>query len=980
MTLSANALRRAAMPITSRVFRVFVGPQERFVDSALFVAGEPVTLPLEATTTDPITFGTEPIDISLDDASGFSNAENVLNLTSVRGSSWIRYESITGDTLETCTLLYGVDSHSKGAKVNQWVEITPRTFTEALSGEHSWDGEVTVDWEWSLAGEHYNSDLMPEDCSVLIVQSVKGTEASSTQWDDFFVTAMGYVRNWGSTGDAKRQRKWNSVVESIRTYFDTFQVPARVFGRVNHAEGQPVTASAALVNPLDLLALDLPEWVNGVIGTTDADKLTDGFVDNGTYVSAIAPSETGETGGTSTGGGDNSPDVKIEEVFLGDDQSPNLQWFQLRLAAYSPHYNSTGVSLTNFAVSTKQTTFKNSNVPTWPKEISTGGGSTNYIRLKDITLNSSRDRIVLTNNKQEFLSRYHVSSEVTVYDWREMPGFMNDYRPGKDIFLDVEGDWIQLRYCVGLQRVRDMVVWVYEDGEWWNGTNDENESGDQWTSSAGIAAPAPGTSVRRFPVSEDSNTDADWIEEEFPNPADRRTSTDEIHKSVELADIPTVISENFTNTVPGADDEFPMLFPEYLVPTLPGRLLVARVDTEKFLLKQLVGGEWVIMERDYAGTTAASHTSGALVYYEFIDHLGTNHGFTRMRWAESVELRRWERFDKTTVTILGQTFERLIPRTPKRFQVWISHEASPRYPGEADYRLDWVNGGMIVEHINGGVGDAAFVMNVSLDRPRPARHVMIVGKSMMTDDTYWMCNEIRIWGAGLTNTTSAYPGIGGVVYWYLTRLLDEDRIIIDEGVFNNTSGDITIQGGALGTIIRDLAKQYGFIVQFTRDNKVWIRRNPFHPRAVRPDIDMEVEPRMIAGTLNPQRTTSPSRLGNQYRVNINDTEALRMYTGVYPPSAPFGDVRESNITMRGGSIEEANLIAQMYYLMDPQISRTVDLSIVGVLPEAEPLQRHLVFDYSDDANYYGFYEDCVVKHVRYTGGRESISYQEWRQA
>jgi hypothetical protein len=974
MTISPAALRRAAAPYTSRVFRVFVGPPERFVDNAEFAAGEPTTLPLEAYTTEFVAFGTTPTDIDITDASGFPNTENVLNLSSARGSSWIRYESITGNTLENCTLIYGVDSHYTGAKVNQWVEITSRTFSESLSGEHSWDGEVTVDWEWQLSGEHYDSDLMPQDCTVLIMQSVKGTETSAVQWEDFFVTALGYVRNWDGTGDAKRQRKWSATVQSISTYLDTFQSPARVFGRVNLAEGQPVTASDALLNPLDLLTLDFPEWQNGVIGTTDADKLTDGFVDNGPYVSAIAPSETGETGGTSTGGGDNSPDVKIEEIFLGDDQNPTLQWMQLRLASYSPHYNTTGVSLTNFAISTKQTVFRPSKVSTWPREIPVGGGATGYIRLKDIALTSSTDRMVLTNNKQEFLSRYHVSSEVTVYDWREMPGFANDRNadgsghPGKDILLDVDGDWMQLRYCVGLQKIKDMVVWVYDNGEWWNSTNDENESGDQWASTAGIAAPAVGTSVRRFPVSEDSNTDADWIEEEFPNPADRRTNTDEIHMSVELADIPTAISTNFTTTVPAADQEFPMTFPEYLRPTLSGRLLVVRVDTEKFLLKQLVGGEWVIIARDYDGTTAAAHTSGALVYYEH-----ATLGFTRQPWVRGVELRRWERFDFVSTEIGGFINP---PRTPYRFQVWVSNEASPRRPGETDYRLDWVNNGMIVEHINGG---AAFVMNVDVPI-MPARHVMIVGKRMNLDSTHWMCNEMRVWMAGMTNAANEYPGIGGVVYWYLDQLLDEDRIIIDDDVFDNTSGDVTIQGGALGTIIKQLGMQYGFIVQYTLDNKVRIRRNPFHPRAVRPDIVFENEHRTIAGTLNPQRANNPSRLGNQYVVNLHNTDALRVYTGVYPPSAPFGDIRELDITAAVGNQETANLLAQMMYLQDPQISRVLSSTVVGVFPEAEPLQRHMVLDFTDDAAYDGRWVDCVVTGVRYSGGREHVFYQEWRQA
>lgn len=976
--LTADPLRRAAAPVSSRVYRVFVGPQERWIDAALFAAGEPVALPLETYLAAAVTFTPAPVEMTLKDATGLPDLPNALCLVSSAGASWFRYEGITGNVLNACTLIYGALHHEPGVGsiVTQWVEITQRVRVGSIGRQAGWDGEAEADWSFSIEGEHYDSDLMPEDSTVLVMESVKPIAQSGAGWSDFVVAALGYVRLWDSSGDAKRQRNWSATIQSVSTYVNTFQVGARTFGRVNLAEGASVTASPHLANPLDVL----DEW-QGAIGTTDADKLTNGLVDDGPYVSQVEPSTTVEAQGSSDSA---DPGVLFQEAFFGDDQDPTLQWFQLLLAEDSPHYTEQGVSLNNYAISNILTIFLESfgTYPDdhpdhpgdrWPKEIRSGAN--NYIRLKDITLTSDSDRVILTNNRARFLRRWN--TQLPVVEWRELPGFGDDGLTGAGFVMDVGGDWLQLRYCAtGLQTVKDMVAWgTLASGQYWTGSSDEYESGGQWNDGSHVVAPAAGESIRRFTVATDTNRHDDWIVESDPNPADRRDDTDNIYMAVELPDIPTALDGAITALSPAVDELFPLLFPEYLRLESPELVyLDIRVDTEQIRLRPQTDGTWKVGSRAINATTAAAHSDGATVFYSH-----STLGFTRLPWVESVELRRWERFDTVTVMVGGVPLNRLVPRTPKVFEVWGSQEDAVAYPGEVNYRLDWLNGGHLVHHVNGGIDDAAFVMNVPLDRARPLRHVMIVGKRMMLDSTHWMTNELRVWRAGMSAAQTAYEGIGNVVYYYLRQLLDAARIVIDPDVFTGTSGDVTIQGGTLGSILDDLGKQYAFVRHYTRDNIVWLRKHPFHPLATRPALSGNIDARMIAGTLAPQHGTRPSRLGNQYVVALHDVDALRVYEGVYPPSAPFGEVRTIERVMRGGNLEEAARIAQMYYLTDPNTSRRLELTIPGVLPELEPLQRYLVFDYTDDAAYDGRWVDCLVIDVNLSGGRERVSLQEWRQ-
>lgn len=977
MTVATAAmLARASSPITGRAYRVFVGPQERFIDYALYVTGEPVSLPVEATVTVTTSIGTLPVDLEVDSATGYSNGPSMLFVTSpVSGNAWVRYTSRDSNTFFGCTKVWGQSGGiAAGAKVTQWAEISAQVLGKPTVSR-DWTGTV-ANWSWSIRGEHYNSDLMAPDATILIMGTVAPQE-NLNQWTDFFLAGLGYVRRWESTGDAQRHRRWSARVESLKTYVDSFQAEGKTFGRVNLAEGQPVTASPNLANPLVLMSLNQPEW-RGVIGTTDADKLTDSEIDTGPYVSQVQPSQTPETPGDSN----ESPVPLIEQVYFGED---GLQFIELRLPSDSPNYNTEGISLSSYALTNSLTLFVDSfgrypdNHPDhpgdpWPKEIKQGAH--NYLRLKDITLSEDNDRIVLTNNRNAFLRRWNVSGNVQVFDWRELPGFGDDGLSGAGVVLDRLGDWLQLRYCAqGIQTVKDMVVWGTPGipGEpWWNSATDEYESTLEWADSSDRAPLVDaGNSIRRFPVSTDSNGEDEWIEVEAAdvNPAERRTDTDPVYISVELADIPTALAEDITTSSHDVGDILPLLEPEYLRVVTAATPLIIRLNSEQMRVKPYQG-EWKIVERDYNGTTRANHSADTPVYYLYDGQ------FIRLPWVQSLEWRRWERFD-----YVGIGIDPYKPRVPGRWEVWGTREETPRYLDESDYRLDWIGGHALTAVIQ-GERQNEFAAKATLSTIQPLRHVMMVIKSMTVDNQYAMVNEIRIWRAGLTGTISDYEGIGAVVEHYLAQFPGMSRVVIDEDVFDDTSGDIPITGGGLGRILEDLAESYGFVLDYADDNKLHICRNPFHPRMARPEIFATLTPNMIQSDPSPQRATYPSRVGaGQVEVMLHDVDALRVFRGVYPPSNPFGDIRTIERTMTGGSIQRATEIAQAEYLANPDISSEIELTIFGIFPELRPMQRVLAFNYTDDSDYMGRYEDCLIKGVNGGGNTgEQLLLQVWRQA
>lgn len=985
MIATDTMLARAGASATGRVYRVFVGPPLADISVALFVAGEPVTLPSTTHTVNSVTFGSQPIDIEMEDATGFSNAGGVFNLVGYGRLTYARYTGRTGNTLTGCTRVYGSYVHNGRTQVNQWTEITALLTTPPTGSEDA-DDEYT-DWTWSIQGERFNSSLMRNDCSLLIMESVNPDDTHAL-WADFKIAALGFVRDWGSEGAANEKRKWQAQVVSLRSYVDARQIRGRTFGRVNLAAGQPVTASDALPNPIDPSIIS--EWLDGggVIGNTGADKLTDGDINSGPYVSQLSPSRNPETP-AATGASDD-PGVIIEEVFLGDRNDPNLQWVKVRFAAWGLAYTDENgadgsQSLDDFAFTNKQTRFLRSLVDGWPPEIRRPRNSEApafyYFTGEGITLTPGNDTVVFTNNKARFLARWAVTDRVQVVDWRHQPAVGGGELPGVDFTLD-ENDWLQFRY-IGLgipQTVRDMVVWGTHTGTpWWNNAADEDESGTEWDEDP-AESPDIGESIRRFPVAQDSNKNDEWIRETRPDPIDRRTDTDVVFVAVPFEDIPTALSEDITATEPSdnpsdplADRVLPLSEPDYLMydPRYPTTPLTIKIDAEEMVLKYS-GGVWHVMERGANGTTPATHDADTPVFYYYEDV-----GFIRHPYVSGVELHRWERWD-VVLNDAPIPVEIPIERVPKIWELWGSREDSPLFVGEdADYELDWV-GRTHLSVTNRTT--TPFIQKADLNIPIPLKWGMVEFKSMNIDNTHILLNEILFWRAGMGNAAPLAPGIGGTVMYYLDQFPGLEYVAYEDvSVFSNTSGDITTTDGGLGQTLYDLAASHMFHIEYTRDCRIRIKRPPMFPLESRPEITAVIGPAMIRGTLDPQWSERRSRAtAGQYVVNVRDVNDLTVYQGKYPPVNLFGDVIEREFTAATSSIDTANYIAQMLYLSDEETNNVITFTTVGPFPELAAGQRILVYDFTDDAAIK--YVDCFIRSVEHNyKGAERVTCQVWRQ-
>lgn len=584
--IDPNVLARVAAHDSKRVYRVYVGAPERFINQSLYVPGEPVEFPLETVTTADVTIGTAPaITIPVADASGYSNVGGAFNLSSNQGDTWVRYTGISGNDFTGCTAVYGAKTHFVGATVSLWVEITPRV--TSVSGQEDWT-ETLIDRTYRMTGDHYNSDLMPEDSSILILESLYPA-LTQTDWTSYRMAALGYVRRWDVSGASDRRRTWSATVESIRTYVDQFQVGAGQFGKVNLASGQPVTASENLANPLDVPG----EWLSGVITNTFADKITDDSIDDGPYVSQLQPTTVPEAEAL-------TPHIVIQEVFFGDDLSPSLQWFQLLMPKVSPNHNPTGIDLSQYFITNKQTVFTPSNNNPFsegpcvgkphPAEIKGNGQCRNYIRLNGVTLRENATRAVFTNNKARFLARWNVDNDLQVFDWRDLPGFGSDGLSAAIFILDRNSDWLEFRGVANNeekpQTIWDMIVWGTHTGTpWWNNTGDACDNDAQWNGSP-VTTPAPGNSIRRYIVANDAAEGAgDWIEETNPNPALRRTDNDSVFIAVELPLIPTALSVAITASTPAIGETFPLSNSEYLRLEPEASFLDIKIDAEELRLE-----------------------------------------------------------------------------------------------------------------------------------------------------------------------------------------------------------------------------------------------------------------------------------------------------------------------------------------------------------------------------------------------------------
>lgn len=940
-------LLRARSSAARREYRVSIGPPRASITEGTFTLGEPVTLPAQTTVTADMLPG--ETGVSVGDTSGYPTTGTLIVSPNTADVSWWSYTGKTSSTFTGLANLQGAMLMKAGQIVTAWATLgiwppLPQSGSQRLDRppqiQEFKDGAF-YDFSCEISGVYFDRRLLKDDATVLIEERVS-PEGNIDLFTDWMVAAVGYVRRWEVEVDAQRNNRWRGTVRSIRAYLDLTRFPATQYGRVELLAGASVIASDNLANPED----ELNEFLGG-LGTTGAENAVDDN-NNTLYISQLSPTATAETPGDSDGA---DPGVQIEEVFNGDAQSPNLEWILLRLAADSPNHNETGVNLHNFAITNKQTAFAPSNVGTWPKELGSGGGG-GYIRLRNITLTSANDIVVFTNDGAAFRARYNVGSSVQVFDWRYIDGFGDDQEPARLFELDTD-DWLQLRYCRGLETVRSMVVWGTHTGTpWWNNTADETESGAEWTPDNAVAWTTADTSIRRNPVSTNTRRATAFSEETDPNPGDRRTDTDQVYWSAAVPEFSVYLASNITNVSPANGAALSLTDATWL--DASGTV---KLDSEKISYTARNATQLLNITRGAASTTPASHTTAALVYQ--VDAIL---GDTRLPVAESLSIRRWLRMAPA-----GNPLRNIVP---ERFDLYGSTNATPLYPGEDDWRLDWIQLARVT-----GNGQIHYETGFSGGAQRLA-HILIYCKKM-TDNGRFKLNEVKLYRKQLDSAPNAETGAGIVVRDILEIVLAPAEIAIDAGAFVGTNGELTTAEASAGQVLQDILTENFCILRCNRDGTVEVFRDPFHPLGRRVESEGTFTGEYLR---SPMSTDYPSRYGaDQIIVEIINARTGDVYEGRYPPNANILNVERIVLRRNVASQEAANAAAAAIYLKNPEISRTFRFTTSGAAEWLTVGHRLLLVDYSDDERPIGRVMNTLVIGVEHNrDGAEEVTAREWR--
>lgn len=928
MTLATPAqLARAQADGFHRDYRVLVGPRRAYVTAALFTAGEPVTLPVPTYLTGLV--GASSTTIPVSSTVGYPTS-GMLALTAAHvggwgPTGWFAYTGTSAGTFTGVTFLHGTPSFGPGARVVQWQEITDLVteWPAITEAEQDYQTAVIQDWTATLRGVGYRSDVLLPDATVVILERVRAA-GSDTGW---LVAATGYVRRWEAEGDAAQVRRWQATVESVSTYINRHRVAARQWGRVNLADGASVSASAALGN----LLLEPEELAAGAAGT-DAANVTDGNPDTG-YISSVAPTATPATPTSSA----TNPPVLVDAVFCWPPAGgpADLQYVVLRL---NPYFEE--ADLTPYALTNRDTLYSPSFVPGWP-----GDPFDVYVHLDGLKLTTENPTIVLCRNRQTFEEWFGASDVVTVYDWRYLPH-------GAAFRLDPSADAVRLRLFgysgSGIApRIEDEVAWgtmpAYQP-------NDATVSSELW-SGAVLAAPAAGTAYRRSPPAADTDTSADWATESPPVPTDPVTTADTVYLSVDLGEFSVNPASSMTAGSPatGASLTLTDATPLDAAGTV-------QIDAEQITYTSRDDTTLYGITRGANGTTAASHTTGDLVYH--VSALGEA---TRHYSVGAVEWRR-RRIIKNFLLVV-----------PKQVQVWGSRLANPTLPGGASWELDWLYHVPLAGHFNGG---AATIVQVPLGGVR-LRHVML-RVVQMSDGGRAKIDDVYVWRGQLASgAANDEEGAGAIARELLEEILDAAEITIEPSAFTGTRGDRSVSEATLGQLLQDLLVETMGALRYTLDGRVVLARHPAHPLGARPDVTATLT---AAHQRSPQTATNPSRLGiGQVVATLRDHESGEQHVGRYPPVAGPGEiVRLEDLETAVTSPTAAAHVAQTIYLDHPETSRSFSGGTAGPAEWLHVGQRVYVADWSDAAHPGRLYNCRITGVTHGPDGVEQWTAKEWR--
>lgn len=872
MPATANEIARAEAQRFIREWKVYIGPLREQVAAGLLQAGQPVTLPTPTNTTATINVDDTTISCTSGSLASYPSA-GMVAVSDATGTAWYSYTSRTSTQFQDIELIHGDTLQAAGADVTQWFDITERLTATPIVREYEASNKqvpIFEDFTIELSGRQYNRHVMLPDATVLVLERATPDGVFGT-WTNWRVFAVGYADQWNTTGSVTpryKETSWTIKAPSISTYIFGERVNNRQYGLVDLAPSASVTASSTLGNPL----VETDEVAGGV-GAISADNVIDGDPKT-VWISSVAPNTPNES---TTGTG-----LVIQEVMANPypGAPASLQW----------------ILITDFGLSGSQTRYMGNYYITTNTTVY-GAGSPpnffdNFIRLPDITLNANNPSLILCQNLQVFQSFYGTESNIPAHDWRQLRGWnQSSTFPADTLTLDLNNEVIHLRLFQAhiSPHIQDMLAWGTPANKFKTGDHTS-----QWTG-GNLAAPTAGTSYRRSPFGEDTNTAADWVSETNPMPGDAIDDDNDEWLKLDLGVFTVRTAQSMASgSSPGPG--------ETLTLTDVGPLWDAgelQIDSEilSYTEKDETTNTVTIGSRGTHGTTATSHSNNTLVY-DYETSLGAN----RLYIVDEVDILR-----ERVTTGAG------VPIVPQDVALWISTLTTPKVPGDANYRVDWVGS----DAVRKALKNRATFIPLPIP-PQKARHLLI-RVHRMSDGGRAKINEVRAYryNGVMQNAVSQAKPILDI----LLQVLSRSAISVDASIADLPSDSlVSVREGDAQSALQDILTSLFLCIRFERDGTVLLKRSAIHPLGARPEIYATLD----ADTLrSPGGANVPSKYrGDQFIVQARNIVTGDVYEGTYPPGN-VGRTQKLNMQAVVTSDNGAAMLARALYFNQDRITETV---------------------------------------------------------
>lgn len=767
-----------------------------------------------------------------------------------------------------------------------WTEITAIATGQVRFAENWDEHQSIIDWRASVSGVSYNSTSLDRGRLMLAMHRLYSVASGWTSWTVWW---CGYIESIASARDDHDQMgRWTASVRSLSFLLENDDAPAHNFGMSNIATVGTATASSTLTT----VSSEGGKGEFSGLASVEASNVIDGNRDT-VWISNLAPTFIPETP-TQTGS-----DLCVNEVYrepTGYDAG--YRWIEI--------YNRAG-------------TEADANPGLW--QIVSSTGTLNLHSLKDSYSIGYEKSLVLCANKSKFNSLFNAGA-TPVVDWRTIDAWSTGIA-GSSWTYDPAGDYLYLidsvnTACACVLFGTGVDPGVVGDVDVWTGA-----AVAAWTAGKSIHRQTGGNPSSGYEAGATGRA-TDWQEEDYPSPG--------LH-SIGDASNWEWVSVDLGSYTWSLTAEI----------TVASTTITVTPDTTG-----LKNAGQIMMDDDddiitYTGKTSTTLTgvtgidathAATTQFDQYENSARTNYPkLGGMKW-----IRRWRPTSSSSADAV----------VPEQWAIWLSASDSPTYPPDENWELDWKqysrNTGVFEQEAAYNWAWSCQFAKDAADTTRPrARHVLLMIQKM-NDDGRAKLNELEVYADQRTAEADTYLDDIDADTLVEHLLVTHYGLAAAQVVATSSAeiGPFSTQKSDYVSVIGEICRQTGCILQFRRDLRVYVITDPLF--AIPGSVDTQYTIDKQAATEIRPSFGWPNTIG-QVELTARNAEAEETYNVVYPATANTGAVRRIYGEAIVGSLAQAQQFAEAHYKRARAANR-VELSTSGITDEwcRPPVRVALTWD------------------------------------